>query len=236
MSEDKNISFLFIHGAGGTKSKWRTLAPLADMSEFVDLPGHGGNHDEPCETIEDYAMHLAERMSEDCIAVGHSMGGLIALELAKRQPKVKGIVLAASSYQLPVHPKIIASLAEGMFPDNLFRASYAKGASAQLLEEEKLELSKFPTEVAWKDFVACDRYKGGEETLISLKIPILAVLGDEDRLIPPDTCEALKRLNANVEVATIENAGHYVALEQPDVFTNEILTFKEKVMKSQTFM
>lgn len=232
MSTESNLSFLFIHGAGGTKNKWRTLTSLKNDSKFIDLPGHGDNDAHQCETIDDYAKQLADEITEDCIVIGHSMGGLIALELAALNPKVKGIVLVASSYQLPVHPKIIATLEEGMFPDNLFRASYAKGASLKLLEEEQQELASSPTEVAMKDFVACDRYKGGEETLKKLEIPILALLGDEDRLIPPDTSDVLISLNPNVEVVTLQNAGHYVALEQPEAFIKEIMKFKEKTEKS----
>lgn len=225
------LPFLFIHGAGGTKNKWRTLASLHSESTFIDLPGHGGNHAEQCETIEDYANQVSSGITEDCIVVGHSMGGLIAIELAALNPKVKGIVLAASSYTLPVHPKIIATLAEGTFPDNLFRASYAKGVNPKLLEEEQKELKASPTEVARKDFIACDRYKAGEDRLKQLHIPILALVGDEDRLIPPDTRNILKRLNPNVDIVTIVGAGHYVALEKPEEFTREISQFKQKLLK-----
>lgn len=223
------LPFLFIHGAGGTKSKWRTLTTLQSESTFIDLPGHGNNQAELCETVEDYATYLTSEIKEDCIVVGHSMGGLIAIELAALNPKVKGIVLANSSYALPVHPQIIATLGEGTFPSNLFRASYANEVDPELLEEEKQELALSPTEVARKDFIACDRYKTGEERLEQLKLPILALLGNEDRLIPPNTSEVLKRLNSNVDIVTINGVGHYAALEKPEQFMREIVTFKQKL-------
>lgn len=225
------MKFLFIHGAGGTKSKWRTLESIRDISEFIDLPGHGDNQTPQCETIEDYAKHLSEELVDETIVVGHSMGGLIALELAAINEKVKAVILVNSSYKLPVHPKIIQTLSEGTFPENLFRASYAKAASSELLDVEKEELTKNPTEVTKKDFVACDNYKGGEDRLKEISVPILLVLGNEDRLIPPETSEVLPKLNANVEVITVENAGHYVALEQPEAFMNEILKFRNEIME-----
>ena len=227
MSKNDTISFLFIHGAGGTKSKWRALTLPDGKNKFVDLPGHGTNKAKPCESIEDYAKALADEISEDCIVVGHSMGGLIAIELAALHPKVKGIVLAASSYQLPVHPKIIATLAEGTFPESLFRASYGKEASSDLLKEEQQELEKSPVDVALNDFQACDRYKRGEARFQTLEKPVLAVLGSEDRLIPPNTTEELKRINPNIAISVIEGAGHYVALEKPDPFVKEILQFRQ---------
>lgn len=227
-----NLPFLFIHGAGGTRNKWRTLTSLENESTCIDLPGHGTSEAEQCETVEDYAKQLSPEVTRDCIVVGHSMGGLISLELAALNPNVKGIVLAASSYQLPVHPKIIATLAEGTFPDNLFHASYAKDVSPDLFNEEKQELLTSPTEVARKDFIACDRYKAGKETLKQLQIPILAVLGNEDRLIPPNTAEVLSQLNPSVNIATIEGAGHYIALEKPEDFIREIIQFQQAVSKT----
>ena len=41
------LPFFFIHGAGGTKSKWRTLDSIRDISQFIDLPGHGENDAPP---------------------------------------------------------------------------------------------------------------------------------------------------------------------------------------------
>lgn len=226
------LPFFFIHGAGGTKSKWRTLDSIRDISRFIDLPGHGENDAPPYERIEDYAQHLSDEITFDTIVVGHSMGGLIALELAGISDKVKGVVLVNSSYKLPVHPKIIQTLAEGTFPENLFRASYAKAANSELLEKEKEELSINPTEVTKKDFVACDYYKGGEDRLKEIDVPILLVIGDEDRLIPPETSEVLPKLNANVEVVSVKNAGHYVALEQPEAFIEEIVKFRNKLLEN----
>src|SRR5690554_3718283 len=104
-----SLVFLFIHGAGGTKNKWRRLHPyIEDLpTRYLDLPGHGDNKDEPCSSIEEYAERLSEQLEDDVIIVGHSMGGLIGIELAKRSSRVKAIVLASSHYQLPVHPSML---------------------------------------------------------------------------------------------------------------------------------
>lgn len=226
MNVHQPYPFLFIHGAGGTKHKWRTLTSLENESRFIDLPGHGENENSQCETIEEYAKQVATEVKEDCIVVGHSMGGLIALELAKIESKVKAVVLAASSYQLPVHPDIIATLAKGTFPEELFRASYAKNVRPGLLETEKQQLDMTPTEVAKKDFIACDRYSAGKEAIKTLEVPILAILGDADRLIPKDTANVLQQINPNVKIATLFECGHYVALEKPDEFTHALLEFR----------
>lgn len=231
MSANESLQFVFIHGAGGTKSKWRTLTFFLEdhKSIYIDLPGHGENEGEMCQSIQEYAQSVSQSIAEDSIVVGHSMGGLIAIELAAINKHVKGIILAASSYKLPVHPKIIESLAQGVFPDKVFRASYAKNVDPYLLEEEAKERDELPKKVAMKDFQACDEYKIGKATVENLKQPILAVIGDEDRLVPPETDKKLQKLNPNIQVGTIEDAGHYAVLEKPESFLEYIVQFKEFV-------
>jgi pimeloyl-ACP methyl ester carboxylesterase len=93
---------LFVHGWAGSRAHWnpgkdflrgyRTIAP--------DLDGFGDS-DEPKRdiTIDDYVMLILALMDKlhvgQCAAVvGHSMGGLIAAQLASYHPdRVNGLVL-----------------------------------------------------------------------------------------------------------------------------------------------
>lgn len=227
--------FFFIHGAGGTARKWRrTTAALHDVPwQAVDLPGHGGNKDgNVLSSIEAYADALAPMLTEEVIVVGHSMGGLIALELALRSPQVVGVVLAASHVRLPVHPKILTQLAAGDFPESLFRASYSKAVDESILAEERQELSIHPTSVTHADFLNCDRYRQGPETIRKLKVPVLAIYGADDRLLPPNAEQELLQLKPDAQVVTISEAGHYVMLEQPTAFVEAICRFREDHSKA----
>ena len=222
----------FIHGAGGTKTKWRSLTSQLQEDEYIaiDLPGHGSNDQELCSSIEEYGEVLANEITEPVIAVGHSMGGLIALEWAKRGENVKGIILVGSGYALPVHSSIIESLEEGTFPPFLFKASYAKSISEALLEEERKELEASPTNVALNDFIACDNYRNGRKTLESIQVPILSITGTEDKLMPPQAVDRLKEANPRVETVVIEEAGHYVQLEKPEETLRNIEKFQKTLL------
>ncbi len=229
--------FLFIHGAGGTASKWRrTTSILGGIPwQVVDLPGHGEARDAAAPdqvSIEWYAEALVSRIEEEVILVGHSMGGLISLELAARTPNVVGLVLAASHVRLPVHPKILDQLAQGTFPESLFHASYSKTVAPELLAEERQELTMNSSEVTLADFRSCDQYSQGAARLRQLNIPVLAIYGAEDRLLPPGAAEELRGICPRVQTVTIEGAGHYVMLEQPQVFVEAIVQFQESLTKS----
>ncbi len=225
------LTFLFLHGAGGSASKWRKVKMLLEEipAIILDLPGHGKDRGNVPTTIEEYTSLLNQRITENVIVVGHSMGGLIALELAAVNEKVKGLVLANSHHRLPVHPKILEQLASGIFPSSFFSASYAKNVSEGLLEEEKRELDKTPITIALADFKSTDRYSNGEKALVSLNIPILAIYGDQDKLLPSGAKDQLLTVNSDVQCETIAGAGHYTPLERADEFTSIIKIFRKKV-------
>lgn len=228
-----NVTLLFIHGAGGTKSKWRKVEPFfTDYTcKYITLPGQEGDGSEVAHTIEESAALVESHIEGDTIVIGHSMGGMIGLELAARNSHVKGLVLAASFYELPVHSSILESLESGVFPNSLFYASYAKGVSEEFLAEEKAEADHIAVAVSRWNFQACNAYKAGKGRLANLQIPVAAIYGDVDRLIPPEAGNKLQEVNKNVHVVEIEKSGHYPILENPTAFSKALQEFCHEVLK-----
>lgn len=225
------INYVFIHGAGGTESKWREMKPyFADeKARYINLPGREDKGHLAAQTIEEYAKEVSKEITENTVLVGHSMGGLVGLEVAKVNPVIKGLVLVASSYELLVHPSILDSFAQGEFPEFLFKASYTKEISNELIEEEKAEKTKIPSEITHQDFIACNTYKSGAETLSKINIPVLAVFGSEDKLIDKNTEEKLKEVNAKVHISKLTGEKHYLILESPQKVSEIIKSFTEKI-------
>ncbi|WP_068674824.1 alpha/beta fold hydrolase [Oceanobacillus sp. Castelsardo] len=225
----ENVKFLFIHGAGGTKNKWRKISEdIRNESIIIDLPNRL-ELSQDYSTIEDFAMILDSELNNDVIVVGHSMGGLIGLELAIRSELVKGIVLVNSHFQLPVDANVLQKLKDGNFPIGLFHASYSRDVDKQLLEEEMRDRKKVLIETTYFDFVACNQYSRGEEIISNLDIPVLAILGDQDRLLPRNTVEELKDRNPNIQINVLKNAGHHVMLETPNAFMESLKLFKVSI-------
>src|SRR5215208_1043273 len=94
---------LLLHGFGGAASNWTLVAPPLVVGHRVlvpDLPGHGGSTPLPAppETLDPFADRVAaliETQEAPALAVGHSLGGVVALRLAVRHPHlVRGLLLA----------------------------------------------------------------------------------------------------------------------------------------------
>ncbi|QSO49388.1 alpha/beta fold hydrolase [Alicyclobacillus mengziensis] len=230
-----DVGFVFIHGAGGTQSKWRSIQSgmRGYRASYVDLPGHGANALEPQASIEAYATGLSDTIQGDVIVVGHSMGGMIGIELAARNQHVKGLALVASHYALPVHDRILSQLKEGSFPESLFYASYRKPVNPQLLEQEKEEISLVPVETTYLDFRACNSYVNGREAIARLNIPILALYGADDRLLPVAAQDNLMQANTLASATSVTEAGHYVMLERPQDVVDALLAFEDRVVRQQ---
>lgn len=80
-------TLLLLHGLGATSEVWDGLAAAAEThwpGRWVapDLPGHGRSAPLPRYTFGDLAAALAGLVDGDTTILGHSLGGVIALELA----------------------------------------------------------------------------------------------------------------------------------------------------------
>ena len=97
---------VLLHGLGGAASNWSALAPLlAGRHRLLvpDLPGHGGSSALPAaSTLEPFADRVALLAEREALlpfsVVGHSLGGLVGLRVARRRSDaVRAIVLAGSA-------------------------------------------------------------------------------------------------------------------------------------------
>lgn len=76
---------LLLHGLGATGAVWDRLGELLRRRLLVpDLPGHGGSAPLPEYSFEALAAGVAEGLDEagPVVVAGHSLGGVVALELA----------------------------------------------------------------------------------------------------------------------------------------------------------
>jgi pimeloyl-ACP methyl ester carboxylesterase len=106
---------LLLHGAGGSEHTFDALLPCLPFGALVPaLPGRSGSEGPPLRSAADAARWIAEFLQvvdlPQFVAVGHSLGGAVALELglaAASLPALKGLALLSTGARLRVHPDIL---------------------------------------------------------------------------------------------------------------------------------
>jgi pimeloyl-ACP methyl ester carboxylesterase len=233
---------VFLHGAGGLLRDNPFLERLAQRHHVFapEWPGYGeSTGDELLEDMLDFALHGWDLV--DALGLrrphllGHSMGGMIAAEMACLAPREVGkLVLAApAGLWLDEHPipDIFA-----MLPYQLAEALFADPAAGQQLLTGGADLSDME---ALKEFYLANQRRLTMAGKILFPIPnrrlakrlyrltaeVLIVWGGADRLIVPAYAAAWKAQLASARVETIASAGHMLPYEQPEAFARVVGEF-----------
>ena len=213
-------SVLFIAGAGMDHRLVRSLK-LPD-SEFnkpliIDLPGHGESKGSSSNTIESYSKFLIECLESydlnELSLCGHSMGGLIALEMAMQKNfSVQSIILVNSIYPTRVAEPLLAKAkaSNGGAADFIIKYGLYKrllGIKNAFSEEDDL--------VMLDDLEACNSYQLDLNIIKDLEIPISIILGSKDKLVDLKAVESFAN-TVPCKTHTVEEAGHFLFFEQPN--------------------
>jgi pimeloyl-ACP methyl ester carboxylesterase len=232
--KDSNAApLVFLHGAGGLQVGDPFLAKLASKYHVHAplLPGYGDS--EECGELRDmldvtlHTWDVVEALGlKSPILVGHSMGGMIAAEMAAIAPNdvSKLGLIAPAGLWLPDHPipDIFATMPYD-YPALLFHDA-AQGTAmltAGLALDDPEWLKAFLVTNARQLgmagkllFPVPDR--GLSQRLYRIKARTLLIWGDSDRLVSPVYAQAFKKGIKGAELVAIAEAGHMVTVEKPD--------------------
>ena len=222
---------VFLHGAGGLTAEDPFLNALAASHHVYAplLPGYGDSEEAPeVRDMLDFTLHtwdVVEALGlKDPILVGHSMGGMIAAEMAALAPNdVSRLALICPAGlwndDHPI-PDMFALLPFEM-PAYLFHDAAAGAAmmsSGRSMEDPGFLQAYLVTNARQMGmagrilFPIPDRGLG--QRLYRIKAKTVVVWGDSDRLIPPPYAHAFKKGIKGAELVSIPEAGHMVTLEK----------------------
>ena len=146
--------------------------------------------------------------------VGHSLGGAVALELARRHGElVDGLVLLATGARLPVPDRVMAGLREDFAAEceRVVAASFVGGPSRAAERCREAMHAAGPATLE-ADYRACAGFDA-RGALGDVRAPALVVAAGEDRLTPPWLSEELTRELPLAQMALVPGAGHAVMAE-----------------------
>lgn len=229
---------LFLHGAGMDHTVWSPVTNAFTAAGrpwvAVDLPGHGGSAGDLIGTIGDMADWLADVVGElgnaGVVAVGHSMGALVVLELAARHPgKTRAVALMGVAAQMPVHPDLLAMAQANDPKAAALIAKWGVGQAAQgdVAPQVAACVTGAPAGALHADFVACDAYRDAETMAGQVACPMLLVLGEEDRMTPPDKALPLVQAAQDARQTVLPETGHMMMLEAPGPCAEALLALQE---------
>jgi len=228
-------ALVFVHGYLGGSAQWE-----AEISRFSadydviapDLPGFGAAADRPgCDRIEGFAqavMNLLDHLDIDrFILLGHSMGGMIAQEMAARHAaRVNRLILYGTGPlgAMPDRFEPIDVSRQRLETDGV--ADTARRISATWFRKGE-EADGFPAvrdigaqASASAALAALDAmaHWDGRSALGRLTMPTLVLWGDSDRSYRWPQVESLWRNLPVGELSVIPGAAHAAHLEKPGIF------------------
>ncbi|MFC1417231.1 alpha/beta fold hydrolase [Streptacidiphilus cavernicola] len=228
--------------------------PGTDGSEArvlaVDLRGFGGTGLDPADEpsldllADDVALLLDRAGIERAVVGGLSMGGYVAMALARRHPgRLSGLLLAdtkatADTEQARANRERIAEavlardsvalLLNEQVPSPLLGATTA-AERPKLVDRLRRMVGEAPPEaVAWAQRAMAAR-PASLDVLAELAVPALVVVGEEDTITPVADAEAMAAVLPDVVLTVIPAAGHLSSLEAPDTFNWAVRGLLERV-------
>lgn len=227
---------VFIHGAGMSHLCWALFTRYYAHNGFnaltIDLPGHGysrGPLRNSIETMADFVNDVLDHFCvEDVRLVGHSMGSLVAIETAYRQPqRVKQLALIGCAYPMVVGEALL-NAAQNNDPAAIdmmviWGHDYAEQiggnrvSGVRAINLAKRWLEDVAPGVLFNDLNACNEYLNAEKAISELTIPVTMIVGEKDKMTPPKIAASIAKSDAKVRFQSIPNCGHGCMLEQPEL-------------------
>jgi pimeloyl-ACP methyl ester carboxylesterase len=247
---------VLIHGFSATRSVWQPL--LAELERghrvlAVNLAGHVGGPELP-EGTDVSLSALVDAVERDMDAVGfdtahlvgNSLGGWIALELARRgrARSVVGIAPAGGWEQGTREEKRLRTLfarnhklSSRMLPrvDRMMRRPRLRRL---LLWQVAARGERIPAAAAAqliRDSVDCSVYfdlmeaitrDGPPRSFDGITVPVMLVWGTRDRILPPKRySDRLRRMLPDAEWVELKGLGHMPMSDDPELVTRTISEF-----------
>ena len=234
------IPIVFLHGVGSDKSVWTPQVDHFRSSRRAlafDYPGYGESEFIDGATRDDFAAVILAALDaldiERAHICGLSLGGVVAIALHALAPDRCASLIIADSFA--VHPQGQAIYDRSIAASNDMRGLAEARIGALMASEDQARRAEVIETMARIDPAA---YRLGARAVwladqhdraAAIRIPSLAICGDEDAITPPALSEELVSLIPGSKLRIIEGASHLANLDEPEEFNAAIDDFLSAV-------
>lgn len=256
------LPVVLIHGYGAMIEHWRAvMRPIAARHSLtaVDLHYFGQSaipSVPPSRKL--WADQVAELIATTCagpaIVVGHSMGGMVAAQLAQDYPwLVRGLVLANSTglndpqNQPSAFDQAIFGLIRSSGVGDILAGLVGNRVGAQQGLRSAYYRKERVTPALVEQFTAPLRRPGGPQAYLavsrafptlfldakpgSITAPTLLLWGEHDGAVPPALAAYFQRmLVPQADIVILPDVGHCPFDEDPDAFATTLLAWIERLV------
>ena len=228
---------VLIHGTGSSSHSWRALAPwLAQRFDVLwfDLPGHAFTHTPISQDLSLPGMAqavgqlLAALKLHPAVLVGHSAGAAVAAQLVLERIVAPQAVAAINGALLPLHGvagKFFSPMARLLAAQPLVPRLFAWNASRQAVLQRLIDSTGSKLDAQglrlYGRLVGDAGHAAGAlrmmaswdlqdlaKRLPSLPVPLFLVAGGQDRTLPHDHAERVRRRVPGAHLQLLPRLGH----------------------------
>ena len=240
--EGKGFPLVLVHGFLGSSKMWEPQINFFKNHFRVitpDLPGFGkSNKAKSHNSIQSIANLLMDCLEEKKIdkfyLLGHSMGGMIAQEMAKKYGNKIVKLICYSTGPRGEMPGRFESVDQSrknlkkkgleITVKNISKTWFVRKENAKYFDI-CIESGKQTSTKAADDALIAFKNWNGVDTLKNIKNETLIVWGDQDKSYNLEQIKTLEKSIKKSKLVIFKNCAHNVHLEQPNQFNKAIKNF-----------
>lgn len=244
-----NPAIVFIHGFGCDVNAWsEQFNYFKDKNRmiFIDLPGYGKSDKPHTEYTLNYYSKSAKSVMDalhvqNAVLVGHSLGSTICRQVVFDYPElVSKMVDVDGVYCFYPKDSVICAENEKMYKMfvSIFQGENMKETMKQFImplfidkTPESVRNYAMTTMMETPQYIANSTMKNMVEkkywTGEQIHVPSL-IIASKNSQIPPEYGQMMSELYSDMQYEELDSIGHFIMMEQPEMFNNMLNQFIQK--------